>query len=100
MINEALRLLRIFHDYKSKDLAQKLQISPSYLSEIENGKKTPSLELLSKYSEIFNIKVSTLMFFAEELDSSTNKGKLKDNIRNLMMKFLKIVERQGELYND
>ncbi|NRX73843.1 transcriptional regulator with XRE-family HTH domain [Clostridium beijerinckii] len=39
MINESLRLLRVFHDLKAIDLAKKLSISQSYLSEIENGKK-------------------------------------------------------------
>ena len=51
MINEALTLLRILHDIKAKDLALKLDISPSYLSEIETGKKKPSLEILNKYAD-------------------------------------------------
>lgn len=100
MINEALRLLRIFHDFKSKDLARELQISQSYLSEIENEKKAPSLELLKKYCKLFNLKMSTLMFFAEELDRTNTKDKIKDNVRTLMIKFLRIVEKQGELENE
>ena len=35
MVNEALRLLRVFNDYKAKDFAEKIGISYSYLSEIE-----------------------------------------------------------------
>ncbi|MDA8223587.1 helix-turn-helix transcriptional regulator [Desulfosporosinus sp.] len=97
MINDALRLLRVFHDYKSKELAEKLGISQSYLSEIEHGKKTPTLELLNKYGKIFNMKTSTLIFFSEELDVSTKKGQIKDNMRSFMIKFLRIIEKQGEL---
>jgi transcriptional regulator with XRE-family HTH domain len=97
MINDALRLLRVFHDYKSKDLAEKLGISQSYLSEIENGKKAPTLEIINKYSEVFKMKPSTLLFFAEELDASKKHGEVKNNIRSFMIKFLKIVEKQGEL---
>jgi transcriptional regulator with XRE-family HTH domain len=70
-INEALRLLRVFSDLKSKDMANALEISPSYLSEIESGKKEPSLALLEKYSQQFKTKVSALLFFAESLDKIT-----------------------------
>lgn len=96
MINEALRLLRIFHDLKSVELSKKLEISQSYLSEIENGKKQPSLELINKYADVFNLKPSTILFFSEEIDKGTNKVKIKDNIRNLMIKFMQIVEKFGE----
>lgn len=100
MINEALRLLRIFHDYKAIDLSKKLEISQSYLSEIENGKKSPSIELLNKYSQVFDIKPSTILFFSEEIDRSNLKGKIKDNTRDLMLKFMKIIEKLGELDNE
>lgn len=97
MINEALRLLRVFHDLKAVDLAKKLKISQSYLSEIETGKKTPSLELIDKYSVIFKIKPSTILFFSEEIDKEDIKGKLKCNTRNLMIKLMKIIEKFGDL---
>lgn len=41
MLNEALRLLRVFNDRKATDLAKELGISAAYLSEIETGKKLP-----------------------------------------------------------
>ena len=65
MQHEALRLVRVFHDLNQSTLAERLEISKSFLSEIESGKKTISLELLNKYAEIFNMPVSSLMFFAE-----------------------------------
>lgn len=97
MINEALRLLRVFHDLKATDLAQKLEISQSYLSEIETGKKTPSLELINKYSLIFKMKPSTILFFSEEIERDNIKGKLKYDTRNLMIRLMKIIEKFGEL---
>ena len=70
MLNKALRLMRVFHDLSQKDLAEKLGMSKSYLSEIESGKKTPTLDLLSRYSEIFDIPLSSIMFFSENLDNN------------------------------
>lgn len=77
MISRALRLVRSFHRLKQTDLADKLKISNSYLSEIESGIKSPSVELLAKYSKIFGIPVSTLLLFSERLD----KRKFSDRIR-------------------
>lgn len=100
MINDALRLLRIFNDYKAIDLAKELKISNSYLSELENGKKTPSLDIINKYGTFFKIKPSTILFFSEEIDRSNMKGKLKSNTRFLMLKLMKIVEKYGELEDE
>ena len=60
MIHQALKNIRLFHNIKQSDLSVRLGISSSYLSEIESGKKSPSLELLDKYSEIFDIPVNTI----------------------------------------
>ena len=64
-MGEALRLLRIFNGYKSAELAKKLELSQSYVSELENGKKQPTMEVLDKYAKVFEMKKSTLMLFAE-----------------------------------
>ena len=100
MINDALRLLRVFNDYKAVDLAKELNISNSYLSELENGKKTPSLDIINKYSIFFKLKPSTILFFSEEIDRSNIKGKLKSDTRFLMLKLMKIVEKYGELEDE
>ncbi len=77
MVNEALRLLRVFHDLSQTDLAQRLDLSNSYLSEIENGKKQPTLDLLQRYANYFEIPVSSLLFFSEQLE----KKNRTDNLR-------------------
>ena len=68
MINDVLKKLRTIYGYKAVEMSRLLEISPSYLSEIENGKKQPSLELLKKYSEIFEIKLSSLILLMESYD--------------------------------
>ena len=92
MLAEALRLIRVFHDMKSSELAKELGISTSYLSEIEAGKKDPSVDLINRYAEFFNINSSSILFFSEELDSCKNKNLLK-SIRQKLLKFLQIVEK-------
>ena len=68
MLHKALKLLRTSHDFKQKELAKKLGISASHLSEIESGQKTQSLVLLERYGEVFEVPVSSILFLAENID--------------------------------
>jgi transcriptional regulator with XRE-family HTH domain len=58
MLAEALRLIRVFHDMKQQELAERLGLSKSYVSELESGKKVPSIEVIQKYSDTFDIPAS------------------------------------------
>lgn len=88
MTGEVLKRMRAIYGYKAKDLCQELDISPSYLSEIENGKKQPTLELLERYAKIFNIKLSSLILLSERYDDAANTGMRNDFIRNMMMSLI------------
>ena len=56
------------------------------------------LDLLQKYSDVFNIRVSTLLFFSEELERD-NKSKIKSTINKKMIKLLQTIEKMGGLNN-
>ena len=99
-MGEALRLLRIFGGYKSAELAEKLELSQSYVSELENGKKQPTMDVLDKYAKVFEMKKSTLMLFAESLESEEIKNDKKQRIARAGMKLLKILERVGKFENE
>ncbi|MGV1906975.1 helix-turn-helix transcriptional regulator [Agrobacterium cavarae] len=92
MLSEALRLIRVYHDLKQQDLAEKLEISKSYLSEIESGKKTPTIELIEKYASQFGIPASSILFFSENLDDPSRASKVKGAIAGKVLQFLQFVE--------
>ena len=77
MLNEALRLVRVFHDLNKTQAAEKVGLSKSYVTELERGDKKVTLEVLQKYATGFNMPVSSLMFFAEQVDNSP-----REKIRN------------------
>lgn len=92
MISETLRLLRVFHDKKLREMASDLEISSSYLSKIETGKIDPSLEILQRYAEQFKTTRSSILFLADELDENNEIGPFKMSIRNKLYKILKTID--------
>jgi len=99
MINNALRLIRVFHDMSQKDLANKLSVSNSYLSEIESGKKSPSLEIIEKYSQIFNMPPSSILFFSETIDESKRSERVRRAISKKIVSLLEWLDEKAELGN-
>lgn len=96
MINEALRLIRVFHDLKQFELAERLGISKSHISEIEKGSKTPSLDLIERYAQEFRIPVSAIMFFAEELPTAKRGEAARTKIASKVVDLLKFIERKAD----
>lgn len=98
MLSEALRLIRVFHGLKQTDLAERFGISKSYLSEIESGKKTASIELVQKYSVEFQIPASSILFFSESLlnpiSVTSSLEKAKGVIARKIINFLQLVEER------
>lgn len=78
MINEALKLVRLYWGFSQIELSQKLELSQSMISEIERGAKPVSMEVLERYSDKLGIRMSQLLFFAEEVENEPplRKGRL------------------------
>jgi transcriptional regulator with XRE-family HTH domain len=74
MLSRALRLIRAYHQLTQTELAKRLLISNSYLCEIEQGNKSPGLDLLDRYSEIFKIPTSSILLFSESIGKDKKPG--------------------------
>lgn len=99
MLSRALRLVRSFHRLKQNELADKLNISNSYLSEIEKGVKSPSVELLVRYSEIFKIPVSTLLLFSERLNDKKFSERVRVGAGDKVLRMLEWVAESEHFEN-
>ena len=88
MIGDILKKTRLIYGYKANEMSKVLGISPSYLSEIENNHKKPTYELLEKYSEVYDIKLSSLILLSENFEDAEKKNKSNDFIRSMMMKLI------------
>ena len=88
MISDALRLLRLYLGLSQIQIATELELSQSMISEIESGAKPVSMDILERYSAKLNIRMSQLLFFAEELEGEPLKTRGKLIIANRVLKLL------------
>ena len=83
MANDNRTLGEVIHDARTKlglslrDITKKLDITPSYLSDIENDRRIPSEEVLKKLASFLNIEYDDLMARA---------GRFGDDAVRYMMK--------------
>ncbi|MBR0810615.1 helix-turn-helix transcriptional regulator [Bradyrhizobium diazoefficiens] len=71
MYHRALKLIRQYHRLSQAELADALNLSRSFVSELEKaGGKKPSIDVLERYASYFKIPVSSLLLFAERSEAS------------------------------
>lgn len=88
-IGRAVRTVRERKMLKQKELASALAISPSFLCQIEQGKREPNPELVEKIAEKLDVPIQLILLLATEFRSENPKfsKQLKD-ISYLMLDLL------------
>lgn len=89
MINEALKLIRLYWGKSQAEMADELELSQPYLSEIERGRKEVTLDILQRYSECLKIPMSSLMLFSERIDGGPSPSRGKVFVAGKTLSFLK-----------
>ena len=96
-LNDALRLLRLYCGFSQSEMAKRLEVAQSLVSEIERGKKSVSMDLLRRYSEATGTRMSQLLFFAEEIEGERISGRGQLLVADKVVKLLeKLRPRQRE----
>jgi transcriptional regulator with XRE-family HTH domain len=95
VIGEAVRLLRIYHDMSQTALSSALKLSNSYVSELESGKKQPTLEVLEKYADYFQIPVSSLLLFSEQLGKKGAAESVRKGVAKKILSMLSWVAEKN-----
>lgn len=55
VLGQQIKIFRTANNIRQEDLARMVNITPQYLSHLENGHKEPSLSLLNKIGERLNL---------------------------------------------
>ena len=89
MVNESLRIIRVYWRKTQSELASELGLSQSYISDIEVGKREVTLDLLGRYSKALSVPMSTLLLFAEGVDGVPPKSRGTTLLAEKTVSFLK-----------
>ncbi|WP_420605536.1 helix-turn-helix transcriptional regulator [Novosphingopyxis sp.] len=99
MYSRALKLMRQYHRLNQKELSKLIDISPSYVSELENGRKDPSLDILTRYSSEFGIPLSSILFFAERSSGDRIEG-ARAFVADKTLKMLEWIAEESEVNDE
>lgn len=67
-IGTILKISRITNDLRVSEVSKIIKISPSYICDIERGRRNPSLRTLEKLSNVYKIPVSEFYRVKEKAD--------------------------------
>lgn len=95
-LKEALRLIRVFHDLSKIQVADRVGLSRSYITELEAGDKKVTLEVLQKYADGFSIPLSSLMLFAERANDRSFGERARAVVASKVIKMLDWVATLAE----
>lgn len=65
MLNTVLKITRIVNDMTIKSVSENSGVSYSCISELEAGKKSPTITTLKSICKVYNISLSQLLLFEE-----------------------------------
>lgn len=85
-----IQLLRIQHGFTQKQLAEKINSSQNYISDVETGKKQPSIDYYVAVANFFNVSL-------DHLFSDSIKMKKNIIIDNVVLKMSYMSEEDQKL---
>ena len=72
-LGEVIRDARVGLDVSLRDLAKRVELAPSYLSDIENDRRVPSEEVLQRLADEVKLKFDDLMALAGRVGDQTER---------------------------
>lgn len=91
-LNTILRLIRIAQDLSTREVAEKMSVRTSYITDVERGDRKPSLKTIDKYCKALNISPTNLFLWRE--DQKKNKYPYRKLLMNLLQSIDELDERQ------
>jgi transcriptional regulator with XRE-family HTH domain len=102
MANDNKTLGDVIHDSRAKlnlslrDVARKLKLTPSYLSDIENNRRVPSEEVLASIAELLRLDYDDLMARAGRFGEDAVRYMMKTPAAGVLFRRLAQEQASGE----
>jgi transcriptional regulator with XRE-family HTH domain len=96
-VGKAVKFARVAAGIKQKDLAVRLDVSPSYLSLVENDKREPSISFLRNLADEMSIPLGLLFV---NVDSDVSEVSPEERALLLRIQDLVFQIQQIKLHNE
>lgn len=83
LVGKRLKDFRILHGYTQNQFAEKLDISVNFLSEIENGHKGVSMDMLANLCETLNLSADYILFGKDLSFTESSLPNIADELNGL-----------------
>lgn len=94
MLGENIKTFMKNNGITSKELAERVNVSPTHISYILNNKRDPSVDLLEKIAEVLEVSVSQFYLESEEI----NKNKPEIQVPEEYSSKYKVTSRDKKQY--
>ncbi len=95
-----IKELRKERKWSQKELGEKVDVSESFISKVESGKKQPSREVTAKIAETFNVTTDFLLGRSDEEDLNemldVKFKSMKERLSNLPESQREMIMKQAE----
>ncbi len=88
-VSRALRIVIAVRGMKQKELAEKVDVHPSYMSDIVTGRREPDPDVFIRLCKELDVSVPVITFLAaDEDDLSSLNQESRERMTELLMEFL------------
>ena len=78
-LGSRLKEIRLKSGLSLREIARQLDVSPSFISQIENGKSQPSVATLYSFAKLLSVPVDVLFQSSGDLHIEPKNGRLKED---------------------
>lgn len=100
ILSVRIKELRKERKWSQKELGEKVDVSESFVSKVESGKKQPSREVTAKIAEVFNVTTDFLLGRSDEADLNemldVKFKAMKERLANLPESQREMIMKQAE----
>jgi|ERR1019366_959843 transcriptional regulator with XRE-family HTH domain len=84
-LGSAVKLIRTARKIRQRDLAERIKVSPNYLSMLEAGRRTPSLDVLRLLAKELDVPAGLFLMWDESGRPPLRDTKLR-KVRELLVR--------------